>query len=113
MKVVHLCGPAGKYIPQLIDLINGASTAPTATTIGDVVFIYGPTDPSPQLLRHEQEHVLQAERMEPTWLPKGWRIRKWWGWQRFWKAYIREHIRHGYWANYYEREARIAAGEES
>ncbi len=113
MKTVRVCGPAGKAIRELIDAINGQAGAPKATTIGDTVFLWTDEEPSAQLIRHEAEHIRQAQRLEPAWM-------KWWpwaktraGWARFWLAYGAEHRKHGYWDNRFEREARIAAGEES
>ena len=49
------------------------------------------------LERHELEHVYQAMRL---------------GRLRFWAAYLLEYTRHGYHANRFEKEARVAAGQE-
>jgi hypothetical protein len=113
LKTVQVCGAAAKIIPQLIDRINGPAGEPKAVTVGDTIFVFTSEAPSPQLIRHEQEHVAQAERMSPRWL-------RWWpwlatrmGWARFWVAYGDEHRRVGYWDNKFEHEARVASGEEA
>ena len=110
MNIVYVCAPAAKLIPELADALYDGH-APEAVTVGDTVFVFIP-DPTDRLLRHEEEHVRQAERMQPRWL-------KWWpwaakraGWLRFWKAYGEEYLERGYWDNCYEVEARRAAGQE-
>lgn len=110
MRTVSVCGPAAKLIPELIDAYNGEPTAPKAITVGDIVFFFG--EPTPQLVKHEAKHILQAKDMQPAWL-------RWWpwaqqraGWIKFWWAYGKEHEKNGYWNNRFEVEARQYSGEE-
>lgn len=67
-----------------------------AVTIGYTIFYL--TDLiTPELQRHELEHVYQAARL---------------GRLRFWWQYARELLRHGYRNNAFEVAARKAAGQE-
>lgn len=63
------------------------------------------------LQRHELQHVMQAVRYEISWWP-WWLGRCWTGTLRYGGAYVWEYLRHGYEGNRFEREARIAAGQE-
>jgi hypothetical protein len=111
MPAVHVCGPLQRVVPALADAFNGDDPAPQAITVGDTVFYFIPSPPA-DLVRHELEHVFQAEAMAPRWL-------RWWpwlakrvGWARFWRAYAEEHARNGYRNNRFEVAARKAAGQE-
>lgn len=67
-----------------------------AVTVGRTILVLC-DDPSAALLRHEVEHVRQANRL---------------GLWRFWWEYLREMWRNGYEHNRFEVEARKAAGQE-
>lgn len=82
-----------------------------AITVGHTTF-YLIQQPIPlDLERHEFEHVLQAIRRQPHWWP-WWLGRRYVGVLIHMAAYALEYLRHGYWNNRFEREARIAAGQE-
>jgi hypothetical protein len=61
-----------------------------------VLFRRGKREVSDRLFRHELEHVYQVKRM---------------GWFKFYSTYLWYSLRHGYWNNPYEIEARAMENE--
>lgn len=116
MKTVRVCGPVAKVVREVADYINGDATAPKAISGPGVLFLVTEEPLTIQLMKHEQQHEQQAHDREPKWIPK-WgplrKLREWMGWSRFYVEYAEEYRLHGYWDNRFEKEARIASGEES
>lgn len=106
--IVHACKPLAK----LVSYLNGG-IVPSAFTLGDLIVVFNGYPPSEEkmVLDHEEVHVRQAQWYEPFWCPIP-PLRKYIGWARYWKEYLKEHNKHGYWDNHFEREARILSGQE-
>lgn len=114
VNTVRVCGPIAKVVREIADQINGPNvTAPKIIMIAGTAFLITNEPLSPMNEKHEQQHIIQAQDLEPRLIPK-WgplgRLRTWWGWKRFYSSYSLEHALHGYWNNPYEVEAREVAG---
>lgn len=114
--VVRICGPVAKVVREVADYLNGPeASVPKAIEGPDVTFLITDEPLDATLAMHEMQHSRQAERLEPRWIPDvgplSW-LRETIGWSRFYAAYAVEYARVGYWDNKYEREARLASGEE-
>ena len=110
MPDVCLCGPATRFVPEVIDALNGDAPAPGAITIGDLRIYLNRTDfQSESTRRHERMHTTQCARMAPwwaRWLP--FKVRAWLGTPKFLREYKRLHDTYGYKNNPLEMEARDA-----
>ena len=78
-------------------LFTGSRSPAAAVTVGDTIVVHPAATLSPELVRHELEHVRQ-------WREDGW---------RFPIRYAVQYARHGYRANPYEVAAREAERERS
>lgn len=106
---VHVPGPLARVVRRVTKPLYGG-TEVEAITVGLVTFFLVP-EPAPDLIAHEAFHRHQSRRERPTRWP-------WWlggnlvGACIYGVKYFREYARHGYQENRYEREARVAAGQE-
>lgn len=82
----------GTLIPRLGGLLSGMRQPAAAVTLGNAIVVHPEVPVTTQLLRHELAHVRQW-RAAPLSFP----IR-----------YVWSHLRHGYYHNPYEVEARNA-----
>jgi hypothetical protein len=82
----------GTLIPRLGGLLSGMRRPAAAVTLGDAIVVHSGVPVTAELLRHELAHVRQW-RAAPLSFP----IR-----------YVWSHLRHGYYHNPYEVEARNA-----
>ena len=85
----------GRLVRYPFRILTRGRWMPDAVTIGFTVIYL--VEPWPQLRAHELAHVSQAKML---------------GRCRFWWRYMREFFRNGYKNNFFEVQARRAAGEE-
>lgn len=84
-----------RWIPALGGRLSGMQGPAAAVTLGRTIVVHPDVPLTSTLLRHELAHVRQWQRFPWT----------------FAARYVLAHIRHGYAANPFEREAREAEGE--
>lgn len=108
MPEFHVCGVAGKFVPEIIDAMNGSGPKPEAVTIGDLRLFFGKSAYRPGLKRHESKHSDQCARFAPAWLKWApYKVRVWAGTPKFLRVYKEFHDTYGYHDNPLEVEARL------
>lgn len=86
----HVALRHSRWIPSLAGRLSGMGGPAAAVTLGRTILVHPDIIVTPELLRHELAHVRQWKRFPLT----------------FPFRYLGAHLRHGYWANPFEREAR-------
>lgn len=97
IEVSHVLPPgvqvrASRVVPWIAGRLSGMGQPAAAVALGRTILVHPAVKPDDRLLRHELVHVVQWTESPYT----------------FPICYVRAHIRHGYYNNPYEVQARAA-----